>query len=196
MGNYDSIQVPVGNNVISAAQYGVKVRDAILSLDARVSSIESTLSNYTFKTAATTRASTVTIADDPDLKLYLEANSRYFVEFFIMGAAITLADIKTAWSAPVGYSGARRVLGPGTTSTTSTLADNAVVRIGAHNIETEIPYNGIRDANNTYFQIQEVGLILVGSTAGYLNFRWAQNSTQATGSVVGADSFGRATKVA
>lgn len=37
MGNYDNIQVPPPNGPISASQYGVRVRDAIIDLDTRVS---------------------------------------------------------------------------------------------------------------------------------------------------------------
>ena len=40
MGNYDNIQVPTGAQPISASQFGVPVRDAIIKLDARVTDIE------------------------------------------------------------------------------------------------------------------------------------------------------------
>lgn len=39
MGNYDLIQVPVSGQPISSAEYGIRVRDAIIDLDARVSPI-------------------------------------------------------------------------------------------------------------------------------------------------------------
>lgn len=40
MGNYDAIQVPIGGQPISSGNYGVRVRDAILDLDRRVSSLD------------------------------------------------------------------------------------------------------------------------------------------------------------
>lgn len=40
MGNYDAIQVPIGSQPISSGQFGLRVRDAILDLDRRVSSLD------------------------------------------------------------------------------------------------------------------------------------------------------------
>lgn len=40
MGNYDLIQVPVSGQPISAAEFGIRVRDAIVNLDARVTPLE------------------------------------------------------------------------------------------------------------------------------------------------------------
>lgn len=196
MGNYDNIQIPVNGNPISASQFGVRVRDAIVAMDTRLSRIESTLSNYAFKAGNTTRALTVTLSADPDLRMWLEANSRYFIEMFITTASLAAADIQTAWVIPAGSpASTRRVLGPGTSSTVNANADNAVVKIGTHQTNTPVAYNGIRDSVSLQFQIQEIGLITTGATAGYVEFQWAQGTSNATGTVVNAESFCRATKV-
>jgi hypothetical protein len=40
MGNYDSIGIPVQGQPISSSQYGIRVRDAVVDLDRRVSLLE------------------------------------------------------------------------------------------------------------------------------------------------------------
>lgn len=196
MGNYDSIQVPVQGTNLSASQFGVRVRDAIVAIDARLSKIESTLSNYVRKTTNTTRASTIVVADDPDLKLWLEANSSYFVEFFITTGSLAAEDLKTAWSVPSGTTTAnRRVFGPGS-GALDTGADNVAMRAGTHAFATNVTYNGVRNSVGNQYQVQEIAIVTTGATAGYATFQWSQGTTGATGTVVYAESFGRATKVA
>lgn len=195
MGNYDNIQIPVQGNPISSSLFGNRVRDAIIAMDTRLSRIESIMSNYAFKAGSTTRASTTTMADDPDLRMYLEANSTYFVEFFITCAALAAADIKTAWSVPAGVTTAnRRVFGPGSTAA-STDADNISARMGTHNYGTVVAYNGVRDNVGLQFQIQEVAIVRTAATPGYCSIQWAQVTSNASGTQVNADSFSRATKV-
>ena len=195
MGNYDSIQVPIQGNVISSAQWGVRVRDAIVALDSRVSRIESTLSNYAYKTNTTTRANTTALSIDPDLQLWLEANSTYFVEFFLTVAAIPAEDIKTTWTIPALTSTTdRRVFGPGSTAL-DTNADNIAMKAGTHLFGTAIVYNGVRSSLALQFQIQEVAIVKTGATAGYTGIQWAQNTSGATGATVNSSSFCRATKI-
>lgn len=196
MGNYDSIQVPVQGQNISSSLYGQRVRDAIVDLDTRVSNIESTLSNYAFKVGTTTRANTTTVADDPDLKMFLQPNSTYFVEFFLTVAAIATEDIKTAWSVPAGVtSTTKRVLGPGSAAL-QTDADNIAVRMATHVYATTVLYNGVRNSLALQFQVQEVGIVRTGATAGYVAIQWAQGTSGATGATVNNDSFCRATLIA
>jgi hypothetical protein len=195
MGNYDTIQIPVSGQPVSKAQYGDRVRAAIVDLDARVSRIESTLSNYARKTTTTTRANTTTVSDDPDLKMWLEANSSYFVEFFVTTGSIAAEDIKTSWSVPSGVTTTnRRVMGPGSNSS-DVLADNIAGRYGTHLFATTLVYNGVRNAAGNQYQLQEIAVVTTGATAGYVAFQWAQGTSGATGTVVYAESFARATKL-
>lgn len=194
MGTYDNIQIPVVDTPISQSLYGVRVRDAIIDLDRRLLLVESTLSNYAFKSGNTTRISTTTQADDPDLKLYCAANSRYFIEFFITCAALAVEDIQTTWAVPAGSTSTnRRVLGPSSVALNAQ-ADDITVRMGTHGYATTVGYNGVRNGTNQ-FQVQEIGLITTGATAGYVTFRWAQGASGAGGTTVYAESFGRATQV-
>lgn len=191
---YDDILIPAPDQPISSSQFGIRVRDSILDLNRRVQLIESTMSNYAFKLANTTRANTTTATSDPDLQMWLEANSGYFVEFFMNVGAIPAEDIKTQWAVPSGTTTTtRRVLGPGSTAANSD-ADNISGRFGTHQYGTGIQYNGVRSANNLFFQVQEVAVVRTGGTAGYVAMQWAQVTSGATGTVVAADSFCRATK--
>lgn len=195
MGNYDGIAVPIQGQPISSSLYGQQVRDAIIDLDTRVSNIESTLSNYAFKLGVTTRASTTTVTDDPDLKMYLQPNATYFVEFFLTVAAILAEDIKTAWSVPAGVtSQTKRVLGPGSAAS-QVDADNIAVRIATHVYATTVIYSGVRNSLGLQFQVQEVGIVKTGATAGYVALQWAQGTSGATGTTVNEGSFCRATLV-
>lgn len=195
MGNYDNIQIPVQGNPLSASQFGVRVRDAIVNLDTRVARIESTISNYAFKASPTTRTSTTTVTDDPDLRMWLEANSRYFVEFFVTAAAVLAEDIKTAWSVPAGtLTTVRRVLGPGSAAN-QVDADNIALRLATHVYSTTVIYSGVRNSAGLQFQFQEVAVVRTGATAGYCSLQWAQGTSGGTGTVVADDSFCRASKL-
>jgi hypothetical protein len=195
MGNYDTIQIPIPGQPVSKSQYGDRVRAAIIDLDTRVARIESTIANYAFKQTTTTRANTTTVSDDPDLKMWLEANSKYFVEFFVTCAATIAEDIKTAWSVPAGtLTTVRRVLGPGSTQN-QVDADNLAIRIGTHVYATTVLYSGVRNSTALQFQFQEVAVVRTGATAGYVALQWAQGTSGATGALVCDDSFCRASKL-
>lgn len=193
---YEDILIPATNQVASASQFGNKVRDAILDLDRRVAKIESTLSNYAFKPTATTRASTTTVSNDPHLQVWLEPQSKYFVEVFLSAAGLAAADIKTAWSPPgSALVGNRRVIGTATGGATNVNADDQLGKFGVHLFTTEVSYNLPRNAANLFSQIQEVGLIENTGGSGYLVFQWAQVTSNATGTVLADTSFMRATKL-
>jgi hypothetical protein len=192
---YEDIAVAVANTPASAGMFGQKVRDAILSLDSRVAAVESVLANYKFKNIITNRASITGLSADPDLVLPLEANQQYFVEVFIVASGLAAADIQTNWGTPAGSTGTRRVLGPSFTPGVSDAAgDNQTIRLGGHNFSTAISYNLPRNSVGNQIQIQEIGVVNVGATAGDVSLNWAQVVSNATATAVHVDSFIRATR--
>lgn len=195
MGNYDNIQVPVKGQPISSGGFGIPVRNAILAMDLRISALESTLANYIWKPADTSRAAITAVTDDPDLKMPVEANTKYFVEFFITCEGLAAADIQSQWTIPAGATGGRRVLGPATNGAINSNADGQLMRVGTHLVGTSVSYNLPRDAVGLENQIQEVGIINIGATAGFVTFKWAQVTSNATATIVKKDSFGRATRI-
>lgn len=149
----------------------------------------------TYKTTTTTRASTTTFADDPDLTTALEASGVYVVEFHLKVAALAAADIKTMWNVPASIVSANRsVLGPGSTALDGN-ADNIAMKAGVHNYGTTITYNGVRDSAGNQFDVIEKSLVTMG-LAGSVTLQWAQGTSNVTGSVVAAGSFVKTTQIA
>lgn len=151
------------------------------------------LDNYVLKGADTTRASTVTNATDPDLQTgTLQANGVYLVEFMIQYAGLSAAGLRTAWSVPTGTTGNKKVLGPAQTNATN--ATDAVVldmRMAVHNYTTTVLYTNPRNSVTLQTWAWETALVTVGTTSGIIALQWAQNVTNATGSVVASGSYVR-----
>lgn len=150
-----------------------------------------------YKSTSTTRASTTTLADDPDLVVPVAANGIYIVEFDLRYACLnnntnTLAGFKTVWTAPTGtLSTNREVLGYGSNVVTD---DNQLMRSGVHAYSTVVSY-GSRNSTTLQVRAYEIGLVQLGSTAGNITLQWAQNTSNATGTVLAATSFAKATRI-
>ena len=143
------------------------------------------------KTGTTTRTSTTTLADDPDLIVPVEANGIYLIQFWVKysGTTTSSALIKTGWSVPSGTSFNRQVMGPGS-GATDTGADNMSSHWGVHGSATAETYGG-RGTTGNQLWLMEWATVTVGSTAGNVGFQWAQNVSSATGSTVNAGSYAR-----
>lgn len=142
-----------------------------------------------WKTAATTRASTTTAVDDPDLVMALAAGATYFFDLWVFntGAAIGTGDIKVA----VNYSGTSSGYGWIGTGIATTGATATNVKGNAIGTGTQaFGVNG-----GTFGDIKITGSIAT-TTAGNLSLQWAQNTSNATNTVVRAGSYLRAWRVA
>lgn len=132
-----------------------------------------------YKTAATDRASTTVLADDPDLTYQVEANATYHVRFSLWFAALSAADVVTDWTVPVGVTGNRSVLGPGSTVADAN-ADNVAMRCGVHGYGTDVTYSGVRNSGSLHFGVVEESIVQVSTTSGTIAIRWAQGTTNVT----------------
>lgn len=130
-----------------------------------------------------------TLNNDLDLHVSLEANSDYEVRL-IIGATGVGGNIKVAWAVPSGCTGLRYVLGP---SQFQNNRDDATMRTGAHNFNTEVLYG--LGSLTLFTGIQEFAIIRVGSTAGTLTIQHAQAVSHADVTTVRASSFMIVTKV-
>jgi len=148
------------------------------------------------KPSTTARASTTTLANDPDLQMTLSANAMYFVEFEILAAATNTADFKTEWTVPSGSTGLKAVLGPSSSASTQSTADPTTVRMGCHQFGTDIVYAGVRDDNSLAFYCREWGVVTTSSTGGTLALAWAQGTSNATATQVFGGSVMRVRRVA
>lgn len=145
-----------------------------------------------WKTASLDRASTTTLADDPDLTLTLAASATYEVTFRLYYAALDAAKFKTAWTVPSGASGFRSAVGAGTASTDATAATTS--RFGAHNFTTAITYGTRNHATNLCFAMETA--VLTTSSSGTLALQWAQDTSNATATRLAAGSFLRVKRIA
>lgn len=147
--------------------------------------LRSMLPIFVRKGSDTSRSSTTTVADDPDLTIELEANAQYRVCFWIHYSAVAAGGFKTQWTVPSGASGLRSCWGVDTspTSTTNPTGDG---RWGVHGFTTATSY-GTRDSTNQVLAM-EAGDITTTS-AGTLALQWAQTASNATATRVVARSY-------
>jgi hypothetical protein len=147
-----------------------------------------------YRTTNLDRASTTTFAADPVLQASLAANAVYLVEVYLNYGALAAADIKTQWTAPAGATGNRAVMGPGSTAANAS-ADNISMRSGVHSFTTSVTYSGVRDSQSNLSIATETSIVTT-TTAGTLSLDWAQVTSNATGSRMGAGSWMRVTRLA
>lgn len=133
------------------------------------------------------KASDISAADDNELFLSVVANTTYIFEALIWGESASVTpDIKMAWNGPSGMSmRIWMVIGrTGATNITRLLFTSVGTTQG-------LQLSGTVDREGMVFH----GVLTVGSTAGTLAFQWAQNTSDATATVVLAKSWLRLTKV-
>jgi hypothetical protein len=146
-----------------------------------------TQGDWIVKAADTTRTSTTTLADDPDLTTTLDASAVYFVEFKLRVACVNAEDFATDWTAPSGASGLREAWGPSETVTTDADGDSNLVRLGVHGFTTDVVYGGVRNSAANQFPIMERAIITT-TDSGTLALRWAQGTSGGTGTKLAAGS--------
>jgi hypothetical protein len=144
------------------------------------------------KPSNTSRASTTTVSDDPDLTVELLANSTYFVEFHIHYAAKDTGKFKTQWTVPTGAIGNRCVIGPGSLANDANI-DNVNGRFGVHNYDTSVTY-GTRDHLTNQCYAQETSTV-VTTNAGTLALAWAQGTSDTNNTTVFSTSLMRVTRI-
>jgi hypothetical protein len=141
-----------------------------------------------YKASDTSRASTTTVAVDPDLTIALDADALY--EWVaVIRASGNGGDIKTSWDVPSGASSVQRTAhGPelGTADATNT----NVRMTSGHASSTEVPY-GLTTANCL---IVERGLLQTDS-AGDFTLEWAQDSSNINATTVETGSYLKALKI-
>lgn len=147
-----------------------------------------------YRTTDLDRASTTTFAADPVLQATLAANAKYLIEVYMSYGALAAADLKTQWTVPAGATGNRSCFGPGSSASDSS-ATNIVVRCNVSNFSTSIPYEGVRNSQTNLTLAWETGMVTT-TTGGTMSLDWAQNTSNATGSRMGAGSWMRVTRLA
>jgi hypothetical protein len=142
----------------------------------------------------TSRTSTTSVTDDPDLVFPVVANAIYFVEWGIYYDGLTAGSINTQWDVPSGASGLKAVFGPGSSASDGS-ADNISMRCGVHGYTTSIKYSCARNSTNQQFAMEN-SVITIGSTAGNVALAWAQATSNGTATEVQSGSWGRCLRLA
>lgn len=154
--------------------------------------LQSMLPMTAYKAAATDRASTTTMADDPDLTFTLEASAVYIVEFHLYLGSGSTGLPKTQWTVPSGATGLKGVHGSASTATSD---DGISMRTGSHGFTTAVTY-GYRSTGPTNLNhATEVGTVIT-SSAGTCAIQWAQSVSNATAVRMGLGSWARAQRIA
>lgn len=148
--------------------------------------------SFVLKTADETVNTSAALQNDDVLVLPVAASSKYLVDAFIIYDSNTTADFKCAWVGPSGATMNWTVNGLAVASTAVSgsvvLANAAIADAGAQSI------GGAGAGTQVVAHI--AGILTVSTTAGTLQFRWAQATSDASDTKVIAGSYLRLIKVA
>lgn len=134
--------------------------------------------------------SSTTLQDDNDFAFALAANAVYTLEAYIIysGAATGLGDIKAQFTGPASATATWTNFGANVSGSTQY---NVVPEGLAAGAPRSMPTNA-----GTSMTCEPKGVIITAGTSGTLQFRWAQNTSSATATVVGINSWMRLKRVA
>lgn len=135
------------------------------------------------KTANEPVTSSTTLQNDDELLVAVEANAMYDVLLHLLHDSATAGDVVIGWSGPSGATMNWGMIGAQVTTTSSTTVPD--VTMPALTIAQTNALGGGASIG-TYCLVH--GVLTTAGTAGTLNFRWAQNSSNATASNVRAGS--------
>jgi hypothetical protein len=128
--------------------------------------------------------SSTTPANDSQLVLPVLANATYEMDLDLIYAAVASTGmLKLAWSGPTGAVMGWCTYGLATTSTTSSGSITM-----AHQAIGDNPVLGSAAANTTNVHCNPRGILTTSTTAGSLQFMWAQGASNASATIVKAGS--------
>lgn len=144
---------------------------------------------FLYKPTTESVTSSTTLQDDDVFLFSLIANSAYALEGYVVydGAADPNGGLRSTFSGPAGSS--MFYTNFGTNSNSSLTVYNVVTQALA----------GTRDMGTnaaTAMSFQPSGVVVVGGTAGVLQFRWCQGAVNATATRILGGSWMKLTKIA
>jgi hypothetical protein len=148
-----------------------------------------------FKPSNTSRNTTTSVADDPDLILPVAASTTYEVRgvIFYDGPATGTGDIKWTFSLPSGATGQYQMIHQNLTAGTAGMWQINWTD-GPNLTTTQANTQGTGSPNILAMTFS--GLLAVAGTAGNLTFRWAQNTSNGTNTRVYQQSYMVAQRIA
>ena len=161
--------------------------------------LEARLLTVAYKTADETVNNSAALQNDDHLFASVAANSVYVVDGLLAYSASAAADLQVSWSMPSGATFRGNLLGPGTgLGTTATSFDGTFWSPPL--TPASFPADSAGVGGNQVTAGWELtarlfGLLIVSTTAGTFQIRWAQNTATADNTKVLAGSFIRLQKV-
>jgi len=136
------------------------------------------------KSVSTSRASNITVTADPELQVQLAANAEYALVFYFRISGDPAADMDIKFTVPSGTTGSYTVTGRLAGTSTADSDPRTSTRI-AFGVETQFstPSTAAAQANHG------AGRLITSSTAGTFSIDWAQTVSNATATVMEADSW-------
>lgn len=117
-----------------------------------------------------------TLTNDTELFVPVVATGVYLLESHIVQNSGTTPDFKVGWTFPTGLTMSWRCIAVDTTS--------AIVSTGGFDQTTVVSFGGI--AGDAHISLY--GTVTAGANAGTLQLQWAQNTTNASNTIVRAGS--------
>lgn len=147
-----------------------------------------------YKAADTSRSSTSTLANDPDLFVTPIVNAVYAVQLFLMVQGGTVGDMKVDFTFPAGATFPWGFIAYDNGITGAPAAVNAIA-FGAPTSGSSFFNVGLTGAGSQN-TVPVYGLLTMGSTAGNLTLQWAQSTSDGTAATIKAGSWMRAERMA
>lgn len=163
----------------------------------RASDLNATIIRVAYNSASTTKNASTTFGDATGLTIALEANTTYGWDCYLAYNTGRTPDVKIAWAAPAGATGHWGAYGLSTTESGSGIGSLTALRVNAYGDASPIVLGG----NDTPsvpgpMVARPMGFIVVSATAGSLQLRFAQNTSNASNTVINAGCWLRAWKLA
>jgi hypothetical protein len=142
---------------------------------------------YVRKSAAESLASTTTMQNDDHITFTLAASAVYDLRAYLAVTGASAADFKTQWAftgpASAGNHTNRYALGPAATVTD---VSDGNMRSTRQTWGSSVAY-GTDGTNTTH--IEEGGLLDTAAGSGTITLQWAQNTSNATSTVMSTSSY-------
>ena len=137
-------------------------------------------------------SSTTLVNADTGLAIALEADSIYLWDAYIAYDAGATGDLKLAWTVPASTTG--HWCGWGlSTATTGSIGDMVAIRAAGYGSGNTLSFGGSASFSG-FLALQARGYIDTAATAGTLQLQFAQNTSNATATILKGGSWVRVVK--
>lgn len=141
-----------------------------------------TNTKYITKPNDTTRISTISATNDPDLSMPVDANKSYFCEWHVLYNSNSTANIRMQWTMPASATFNGLIFGLGVS-----------VSYGTNTIDASNPLNSVTfhwqgQAPAVDSGVRLSGVLATAGSAGNFTLQWAQDTSTAVNTIVRAGS--------